>query len=304
MFNKILVPLDGSELAERALASAFTLAAQAEGEVHLLRVCAPEKMLVPNTPVFGGYGLLWPDQALETAEEEARAYLAAIQKSKAPRPVRVRAQVFEGGVAEAIVDTAVADKMDLIVMSSHGYSGLTRWVLGSVAEKVLRSAPCPVLVIRSPEPVRRVLIPLDGSALSEQALAPGLELAERLGCEVTLLRAIPKLETREIERLDQAERGLGLRAEAEMREDAEHYLRNLIAIRPHQGLKIKIAVTHEPAAQSVLEFAESQAMNVIVMSTHGRTGLARWVYGSVTEKVLRGTPASMLIVRPAARDLG
>ncbi len=82
MFNKILIPLDGSELAERALASAFTLAAQAEGEVHLLRVCAPEKMLVPNTPVFGGYGLLWPDQALETAEEEAKAYLAAIQKSK------------------------------------------------------------------------------------------------------------------------------------------------------------------------------------------------------------------------------
>jgi len=208
----------------------------------------------------------------------------------------VHPEVREGSVAEIIVDSAAAGKVDLIVMSSHGYSGLTRWVLGSVAEKVLRGAPCPVLVIRSPRPVRRILIPLDGSALSEQALTPGLSLAAGLGAEVTLLRAIPRVDVKEIEQLDQAERGLGRRLEEELREDAGQYLRNLAAARPEMG--IKTAVVNEPAADSILDYAEKHATDVIAMSTHGRTGLGRWVYGSVTEKVLRGAHHSMLVVRP------
>ncbi len=297
MFSKILVPLDGSELAERALEPAFTLARQAQGEVRLLRVCAPEKILVPNSPAIGGYGLLWPDQSLEQAEQEARSYLASIQKSKAPHPLAVHPEVREGGVAEIIVDTAAAGKADLIVMSSHGYSGLTRWVLGSVAEKVLRGAPCPVLVIRSPRPARHILIPLDGSALSEQALTPGLDLAAGLSAEVTLLRAIPRVDAQEIEQLDQAERGLGRRLEEELREDAGQSLRNLAATRPE--MRIKTAVVNEPAADSILDYAEKHATDVIAMSSHGRTGLGRWVYGSVTEKVLRGAHHSMLVVRPA-----
>jgi nucleotide-binding universal stress UspA family protein len=206
-------------------------------------------------------------------------------------------------VAEVIMDTAAAEKADLIVMSSHGYSGITRWVLGSVAERVLGGAPCPVLVIRSPKPLQHVLIPLDGSSLSEQALAPGLAVAASLGAEVTLLRAVPRAEAGEIREFDKIERGLGQRLVEEIREDAEGYLRCLAAARPHPGIEIKTVVTFEPAADSLLEYVEGHAIDLIAMSTHGRTGLARWRYGSVTEKVLHGSHHSMLIVRPANHEL-
>lgn len=303
MFKEILIPLDGSELAERALESAFALARQAEGEVLLVRVLALERVLVPDLHMPGGYGALWPNQSLERAEAEAKEYLKSVQTKKAPQDLPVHTEVFEGGVAEVIMDTAAAEKADLIVMSSHGYSGITRWVLGSVAERVLGGAPCPVLVIRSPRPLQHVLIPLDGSPLSEQALAPGLAVAASLGAEVTLLRAIPHVEAREIWEFDKIERGLGQRLVEEIREDAEDYLRRLAAARPHPDMEIKTVVTFEPAADSLLQYVEGHAIDLIAMSTHGRTGLARWRYGSVTEKVLHGSHHSMLIVRPAKHEL-
>ena len=303
MFNKILVPLDGSELAERALEPAFALARQAEGEVLLVRASAPERILIPDLHTSGGYGLLWPDQSLERAEEEAAEYLKSLRAVRAPRDLPVRAQVFEGAVAEVIVDTAVAEKAGLIVMSSHGYSGITRWVLGSVAERVLGGAPCPVLVIRSPRPLRHVLIPLDGSRLSERAVAPGLALAAGLGAEVTLFRAIPKVDVQEMRQLDQAEHGLGWRLAEEIREETESYLHTVTAAHPHPELEIKRVVMFDPAAESILEYAEGHEIDLIAMSTHGRTGPARWVYGSVTEKVLHGSHHSMLIVRPAKHEL-
>jgi nucleotide-binding universal stress UspA family protein len=303
MFNKILIPLDGSELAERALEPAFALARQAEGEVLLVRVSALERLLVPDLHGIGGYGLLWPDQSLARAEEEGAAYLKSVQTRKAPQNLPVRAEVFEGGVAEVIMDTAAAEKVDLIVMSSHGYSGITRWVLGSVAERVLGGAPCPVLVVRSPRPLRHVLIPLDGSPLSEQAVAPGLAVAAAFGAEVTLFRAIPKVDVWEMRELDQAEHGLGWCLAENVRKEAEDYLSNVIAAHPHPGLEAKLEVMFDPAAESILEYAETHEIDLIAMSTHGRTGLARWVYGSVTAKVLHGSRHSMLIVRPAKHEL-
>jgi nucleotide-binding universal stress UspA family protein len=298
MFNKILIPLDGSELAERALEPGLALARLSEAEVWLLRVAAPEQMLVPDPQVFGGYGVVWPDQALARERAAATEYLKVICDTRVPPELNARTQVVEDGVAEAIVDTAATEKVDLIAMSSHGYSGVTRWMLGSVAEKVLHSAPCPVLVIRSPRPIQHILIPLDGSALSELAVGPGFDLAVGLGAEVTLLRAIQPVDVAEVQRLDKLERGLGRRLEEEVHEEVGDYLRGVIAAHPRPGLAINIAVTFEPAATRILQYAETHGVDVIVMSTHGRTGLARWVYGSVAEKVLRGGQHSMLVVRP------
>lgn len=204
MFDQILVSLDGSELAERALAPAFALGQRQQGQVFLLRVA----VLVPNTYLAGFYGRLWPEQAVEPDREVAVEYLNTI-RTRAPAPPRVRNQVLEYGVAEPILDVAAAEGADLIVMSSHGYSGITRWILGSVAEKVLSGAPCPVLVVRSAEPVHRVLIPLDGSELSEQALEPGLAVAAGLGCKVTLLRAVPRVTAGDQGQPDKVEPELG-----------------------------------------------------------------------------------------------
>ncbi len=302
MFSKILVPLDGSQLAERALAPAFALSQQSQGEVLLLRVALPERIFVPDAHVTGGYGILWPDQSIERCRKEAREYLETIRR-RAPTALRLSAKVMDDGVPETIVDLAATERVDLIVISSHGYSGITRWVLGSVTEKVLRGAPCPVLVVRSAELPRRALMPLDGSVLSEQALDPGLALAAALKCEVTLLRAVPQIPPTDVERLDSIERGLGRPLGSELERESEDYLRDLITARMSRGLDFKWAVSDEPAALAILHHAETHAVDLIVMSTHGRSGLRRWVYGSITEKVMRGAGCSMLIIRPPAHRL-
>ena len=303
MFGKILVPLDGSELAERALEPAYALSRQAEGSLILLRGVAPEKILVPDMHLFGGYGVIWPDQSLAKCMEEAQAYLETIRKTKAESNVTVRAQALDTDPAEAIVDIAAEEGVDLIVLSSHGYSGLTRWVLGSVAEKVLSIAPCPVLVLRSAMPIRKVLVTLDGSPLSEHALAPGLAAAAGLGAEAAVLRVIEPVGKKEIMYLDGVERGLGQRLVDEIRDESQNYLRDALAKEQWPGLTVKAVVVPGAPAETILNYAETHDIDLIAMSTHGRTGLKRWAYGSVTGKVLRGFGGSMLITRPAAHHL-
>jgi len=182
-------------------------------------------------------------------------------------------------------------------MSTHGYSGITRWVMGSVTEKVLHHAACPVLVARPADSIRKVLISLDGSELSESTLEPGLEVAAGLGAEVTLLRVVERLDAAQRDYLDEMERGLGNRVQQEFYEDAEEYLHDQIKSYRRAGLNIQTAVRDGSAADRILDFAKAQKVDLIAMATHGRTGLRRWVYGSVTEKVLHTGCCSMLIVR-------
>jgi nucleotide-binding universal stress UspA family protein len=296
MFKTILVPLDGSILAEQALAPAAELARRTAANVILVR--APN-MEPAYATAEGAYGLIYPEQSVGQASAEARDYLKSIQTRRSARGESVRTVVAEGDAAGAIVDVASQAQADIIVMSSHGYTGLTRWLLGSVAEKVLRAAGCPVLVVRSQRAIQRVLITLDGSELSGQALAPAFETAAALGASVTLLRVVPELHTEELHGLDQFETGLG----QEIRDDAECYLRNVLEAFDGLGLQINPEVRSGPAANAILEYAENHAIDLIAMATHGRTGLRRWVYGSVTEKVLRAADYSMLVVRPRADAL-
>jgi nucleotide-binding universal stress UspA family protein len=294
MYNKILVPLDGSELAERALPLAFQLVQQSEGEVVLVRALTPDRVLVPDA--LSGYGLLWPEKPLEDARAEARTYLNH-WRSKAPGGARVRYVLAEGSAAETIAETAVEEKADLIVMSSHGYSGLTRWMLGSVAERVLHAAHCPVLVIRGDLRIQHILLPLDGSELSERALRPTLDVAEVWGAKVTLLRAIRTVPLTDIEALNTAERGLGQRYTEELVREAQDYLDFKARTSGRPRVELHTVVTPEPPADAILNYAERHPVDLIAMSTHGRTGLSRWMYGSVTEKVLRVSHRSMLVVR-------
>ena len=145
MFKTILVPLDGSTLAEQALAPAGELARRAGADVILVR--APN-MEPAYATAESAYGLIYPEQSVGRASAEARDYLNSIQSRSAARGLTVRTVVAEGDSASAIIDVASEAQVDLVVMSSHGYTGLTRWLLGSVTEKVLRAASCPVLVVR------------------------------------------------------------------------------------------------------------------------------------------------------------
>ncbi len=300
MFGKVLIPLDGSTLAENALEPAFMIAQQQESDVILATVPVFHQVLISGS---AGFGLALPDQTYELRREEAKAYLEQISSARVDSGLIIRNIVPEGDVAGAIVDLAIQEHVDLIVMTTHGYSGFTRWMLGSITDRVLRGALCPVLVVRCERPFDHVLITLDGSPLSEQALQPGLELARVFGSRVTLLRVDPgeSLGRIELGLLEIAGQGLSKPvAEQDQFDRMTHYLNNIALQQRAAGRDIDTVLLQGPPAGRILEYLETNPVDLLVMATHGHTGLRRWVYGSVTQKCLHNSACAMLIVRPSA----
>jgi nucleotide-binding universal stress UspA family protein len=302
-----MVPLDGSPLAEYALHPAIRLARPAveekgRGELVLLHVPVHGEAMVP---LAAGGNMYWaeaPDavERRRKAYRQAEGYIRTIRVSHESPRLAVVSKVIEGDVAGVILDTAEAEEIDLIVMGTHGRSGVSRWIMGSVTERVLHGAPCPVLAVRSDEPLQHMLITLDGSPLAERVLPPALAVAEKLGCHVTLLRVEqpPDYSPTFVHQLESVEAGLGEQYLMDIAAQPGEYLEQLISRFRPRNLSIQGVVTHGPVAQSILEFVEYHDVDLIAMSTHGRSGLQRWVYGSITEKVLRNAPCAMLVVRP------
>jgi nucleotide-binding universal stress UspA family protein len=303
-FRKIVVPLDGSALAEQALEPAMTVARHQEAELTFMRAPVVETLAVPVTEPLGGVGLYWPEEGLDASREACQEYLDAVAGKHRGEGVPLRVEVGEGRPDEAIL--AVSDEVgaDLIVMSTHGYSGVTRWVLGSVTEKVLRASQVPVFVVRGSTSVQKMLVPLDGSALSEKAIEPALQVARALGADIVLFQAVPakRVDPRKVESLEAVEHGLGEAMARSDRTDAQHYLEKTRQRHEDAGVTIETAVGATPAAESILDYAEHNKIQLIAMATHGRSGLRRWIYGSVTEKVLHRGCCSMLIVPPLSRE--
>jgi nucleotide-binding universal stress UspA family protein len=296
-YRKILVPLDGSELAERALLPAVSLAQAMSAKVVLLRVVPP---LIRDI-----HAERYRKLVLEISEDQAKAYLRSTRSMLASTPVGLVTKTKVGPVAESILACVQENDVDLIVMSSHGRSGISRWIQGSVAEKVLRHAPCATLIIPLRAEVEsftcgRIMVPLDGSHLAEQALEPALAVAEatnaRLGAtaELVALRVVAPIhlpvESVEMvhvfEQIDAAERG-----------DAREYLHNLLPILARRQVLVKTEMLIGPIAESIVDYAASHSVDLIVMCTHGRSGYSRWFLGSVAEKVLRRAPCATLVIR-------
>jgi nucleotide-binding universal stress UspA family protein len=281
--QKILVPLDGSPLAERALEPAMTIARKASGELLLLSVPVLNEVMESE--------LAWQEASQKTAD-----YLNAVQQKKVRFQVKLTTQVGEGDVAGAIVDIAAAEKVNLIALSSHGYSGVRLWMLGSVAERVLQHAPCPVLVVHSERPIERILITLDGSELAELALKPALELAEQLDVEASVLH-VCHLSGQDVAPLP------GEPMPPFTTPDA--YLEELRGRYPMIGRDVPVEVIYGwRVPHLILDYAVTHGVDLIAMCTHGRAGLGRWIYGSTTAKVLHGFDGSMLIVRAPAAPAG
>jgi nucleotide-binding universal stress UspA family protein len=303
VFNKVLVPLDGSALSERALEPAARLVKTGDASLVLARSLVLVHAVIPE--MAGEFGWLLPEDPVEAEQEESESYLATIRARLQRDGLRAQTHIEEGDEASVIVDTAMAEDVDLIVMSSHGRAGIVRWMLGSVTEKVLHSAPCPVLIVRSARPVRRIVITLDGSTLAESAIEPGLALARKLNAAVTLLQVKTKpgpVESRSLQYRWSRPAGEG-QAESGDLQMSDHYLDDIVARYGRADLALTAASVVGGAAEAILAFAETNDVDLIAMSTHGRTGLRRWLYGSVTNKVMRGAPCSMLIVRPPSETL-
>lgn len=282
MPNLILLPLDGSPLAELAVPYAERLAQSMQAHLVLVRVVA--------TPV--------PAPLVA----EAQSYLDQMASRLRDRGLTVDTVTPAGTPAEAIVQEARARSASMIVLASHGRSGIGRWIYGSVADQVLRNAPVPVLlaaptgVVDWPaERPRRLLVPLDGSLLGQAVLEPARELAERLGAELVLLRVVEPLgyDMAYYPPLDPA---------PEL-EAAKIYLDQVAERLRAGGPPVSVRVEFGQAISIIAEVAAELAAGLIAMATHGRGGIARFVLGSVTTGVLQRAGVPLLLARGAGAPI-
>lgn len=322
MFQRILVPLDGSSLAERALPLAARLARATRGSLLLVRVVSPANEFA----LYSTESSLLIQEAREEDVTRATAYLAQVAQSPDLTDINTRIAVFTGRAASTLLDVVQAQEIEVMVMCSHGETGFRRWALGSVAQKVARHSPVPLLVLSANDasPLRLVagrtaavhaLVALDGSCEAEAVVEPIAHLvallSEPFQGVLHLLRVV-----------DLPEHYGGWKSQAHIdtslidhvQHDAETYLalmrERLTVTRPKtHPLTITTSVqVHSDVADVILRTAghrkgsvhqehAEDTYDLLALATHGRSGVARWALGSVTERVLGDTTLPLLIVR-------
>jgi nucleotide-binding universal stress UspA family protein len=312
MSRRIVVPLDGSELAERALQYAKTPAARIGAEIVLLHVCGPEECQREAEKCTV--------QPMHRAYVEHTAKVLSDELEAATgRSVEIGQEVLVGDPATEIVNGVSKQDADRIIMASHGRSGVSRWILGSVAEKVARESPVPVIIIRasaeeaerSDSPERKILVLLDGSGLAEEVLPYVKEHAEMSGREVTLLHVCepPEVEpsfvyyasqwgyppTKPLKWEDYVEEEM-----TKVKKGAKEYLEKIGKRFSDAGIKVSSEVLLGKPAREIVDYVARNPFNLVAMSTHGRSGVSRWAYGSVADRVLHAVSSPLLLVRGAA----
>jgi len=308
MLDQILVTLDGSEFGEQALPFARTIAEKTGASVNLSHVscCDPPTDLIQNTPFqFEGVNM---EAYVEKHAEAQRAYLReqeAAMKVDLPRN-RVSATLLEGYVTEALERYAREIDAKLIVMTTHGRTGVSRAWLGSVADSLVRNSTFPLLMIRPLEdgesfPSARFehfLVPLDGSDTGEKILEPTVPLARAMGARLTLLHVVSPNVT------------LGARVSPlpsghleERMAKAEAYLAGVTDRLDALGVDASPRIeSHFAPARAILSVAEEADIDLIAIATHGYTGVKRAILGSVADKVLRAARWPLLLERPLASE--
>jgi len=311
MFKRILVPLDGSELAEIALPYAEEIAGKMGSEVIIIHVKEPSE---------------------NQSKPEHRPYLSKIatqteqniKKSHTIAPgekIKVTSAVIGGtGVmtrpAEQIIEYAEKENISLIIMATHGRTGISRWALGDTANKVARSFKCPILLIRAAAKksgnvrLDKILVPLDGSQPGE-AVLPYIEaLASKFKQNITLINVVeqifhvyPSYESQSYYG------GAGIikvpYTEEEMKpfkKLADEYINKVKDKLSGAGVKTSVMVKVGSASAEIIESANDMQADLVVMSTHGHSGFGRWDHGSITDKVLHGGNTPLLLIRPSRKS--
>lgn len=313
----IVVPLDGSSLAERALPVAITLANTSGAEMRAVHVYVP---LPWETDVHGMFDYAANVEAL--LEHDAAAYAREVRgrfsmagdRSRAVRVDLARARPLTNPFGEATRTVSALERYakrhaaSLFVMTSHGRGGFSRAWIGNVADSLIRGTGVPVLIVR-PEDARvtsgifrNLIVAVDGSALAERVIPVAMSVAADSGARLTLVRVITiraaVARPTPIAHVDTHDLQL-------QRDAAERYLADLKGRIVADGLIVETRVVDEPVtilpdvgpARALLKLADSSGADLIALSTHGRGGLRRWMLGSVADKIVRGASIATLIVR-------
>jgi len=318
-FRRVLVPLDGSAFAEQALPMAEVICRAYNAPLTLLSVLQPQRLpfTFPLTPAW--------EERMEAMRVEREAYLSRVAAEliasgiETGYIVQVGTSVVEeinvlmneiGGVETRKETGDSAERKgyeppgNLIVMSTHGRSGIPRWLIGSVASKVIQQVTQPVLLIRpitearerlwQPR-LRKLLVALDGSEFAERVLPYARTLATRFGSELLLLTVPEVPEAQMYGPMADAVKEIRLQAEEKIRE----YLEGVAETLREEGLRVHILVTGSGPARTIVSVSETEAIDLIMLATHGRGDLDRLFMGSVADRVVRHTrcPVFLLPIR-------
>jgi nucleotide-binding universal stress UspA family protein len=297
MYEKILVPLDGSELAEVALPYAEELAGKLGSEVTLLHVCESADAQ------YHHMHQLYMQKMVAATKRGVKKYF----EKPDDKSITVRSSILSGHPAEQIVDFAEKRRIDLIIIATHGWSGIRRWMLGSVADKVVRATNRPVALIRAKGThhhtfaegtLNKTIIPLDGSKEGEAVIPYVEELASGLKGEVVLLQVVPPPslvytvvpgETAQIP-YTQAQVEL-------LKVNAGSYLEKVANALKDKHIKVEFEVKVGNTGNEIIKLADEVHADLVAMSTHGWSGITRWALGSTADKVLNAGNTPLLLVR-------
>ena len=304
--RRLLVPLDFSGLSRQALGCAVPLARKYRAKISLVHVVQPP-VVMDALPGGSAYLSVNSDELLKAA----KAYLAELAAQLVPKELLDQTVVVEGNPAFEVISTAESLQADLIVLSTKGRSGLKRVFLGSTAERIVRHAHCSVLTVRrqpdAPEkpvyperlPWRRILVPLDFSFSSLHALRVAAVLADQSNARLTLLNVVePNPYAAGLEGGPLVIPGdvFARNAKTQLPRIAQRFVPS--------SVRVTNLVGYGRAANVIADTAEEKEVDLIVVSTHGHTGLERLLLGSTAEHVVRHAHCPVFIVRPARHPAG
>ena len=287
MYKKIVVPLDGSRLAERVLPWAKFLAGSLHLPADLLHVNDRETV-APS---------VYPAQGRDYLKGVAATFLASI---------KVNCCVESGNAAEVIIDRASKDPAALITMATHGRSGAKRWLLGSVAQKVLQGSINPLLLIHPNDDARPVgetnlstlILPLDGSHLAEKTFPHVMYLATCLKLDVVLIRTYTLPTAGYFMATGISPPALG-EIGARLQQEVTEYLQSKSEQLQAEGVqKVSFVVVEGTGPEEIIDLARKTPQSLVAMSSHGRSGMGRWVLGSVTDRVVSYSGGPVLVIHP------
>jgi nucleotide-binding universal stress UspA family protein len=327
-FAHILVALDGSGVAESVLEDVVPVARAFGSSVTCLCAHEPIDPIILAEAAMPGAMAMGPlVETQEQIRQERAIYLTSIRHRLERHGIAASCREPKGRAAEAIVTCARRLDADLIAMTTHGRSGLGRALLGSVADEVIRTAPCPVLLVRRDRvgthgeatghcaesavdagPVEstygRIVVPLDGSELAEQILTVVLPLVRRFGSKVILVTALGSMESSlddaaelDPDRVKELERG-----DALLCQERTAYLTRMVEQLRQLDVVVGCDTSTNRPADAILHCAHAHDANLIAMTTHGSGGLTRALVGSVAADVLHHAPCPVLLVRSRARE--
>lgn len=284
-YQKILVGIDGSEESFNAFKSALSLAKKINASVSVLYVLPLGVEVSSALSLFTGMKDIF--------RKGAEKILKEAQSIAEEEGIEVRLKFEEGEPYTKLVDILYAEESDLLVLGKSGKGGLAKALIGSTASRAIGASPVDVLVIpkNTTLKLKKMLVPVDGSLYSEEAAMRALELASHLKSEIILLSVV------EIPfELYETATDIGKMVE-HLKTEAEEFIRKLKSKYKEKGIEVKGYVVEGIVEEKILEIAEKEEVDLIIMGSHGKTGLKRLLMGSVTEKVLTLGTKPVLVVK-------